>query len=315
MEGSWEEQKANVPVTSGMGGGMGEGDLGEGILRGWGTFEVKPDVPLTGTFHWLYPQTPENTLPVPTRFLVILDEQQLNGAIEGTTGPYYDVTLEPGDEITLILKLPPLALGVHDLIVLNLIQQEPDPYGIVKVLSNRYTLLAGTEPEIFLRTFEHLPQQGSLAKDDPLLSLELSLTGEYPFRVWNWPETHLPISLRQALDYYIFSAYTVVEGHTTLDPPIPEEVPFALLTFLDGEQINFAPDSPVFYGSVPKDTAYTAIPAHLGSFDEIGQHDLLVLRINYPGLRICLLQGPSDGYVFSYFLSARRVGIEVIQEP
>ncbi len=317
LGGSWEDQKANVPVTSGMGGGMGEGDIADSILKGWSTFEVNPDVPLTGTFHWLYPQTPQNTLPVPTRFIVILDEQQLSGAIEGTSGPYYDVTLQPGDEITLTLKLPPLAPGVHDLVVLNLIQQEPDPNKTVKAAPNRYTLLAGSTPEIIPRTFQPLQKQGSLAKDDPHILLELSLTGEYPFTVWNWPEPYLPVSVSEKLSFFIFTAYTssIFDINTAAHPATPEEVPFALLTLLDGEQIDFAPEIPVFYGSVSKDTAYTAIPASLGPFDEAGQHELLVLRINYPGLPMCLLHGPSDGYGFDHFLRAQRVGIEVIQEP
>jgi len=200
---------------------------------------------------------------------------------------------------------------------LNLIQQEPDPYGTIKFAPNRYTLLAGSTPEIFPRTFQPLQKQGSLAKNDPHLFLELSLTGEYPFTAWNWPEINQPVPVGERLSYFIFTAYTdsIFGINTPTHPATPEEVPFALLTLLDGEQIDFAPDTPVFYGSVPKDTAYTAIPAHLTPFDETGQHELLVLRIKYPGLPMCLLHGPSDGYGFDHFLDAQRVGIEVIQEP
>jgi hypothetical protein len=314
---SWKEQKENIPIDSGIGGGMGEGDLSGSAYIGWSTFEVEPEVPIKGHYHLLYPKTSQNTLPITLRYMLILDEVQLIGAINDSTGPYQDVTLQPGDEITLTLKIPALSPGIHDFVILGLggVQNEPDPYGQINFASNRYTLFAGNTTEVFPRTFQTLPKQGSLAKNDPLLSLELSLAGEYPFTVWHWPETYFQVSEAEPVNYYVFTSYSIVEDSSSPNAPIPEEVPFALVTFLDYQQVDFAPEQPVFYGSVLEDTAFTSINAHTEPISELGKHDWLVLQINYPGLPMCILQGPSDGYIFDHFLKAKRVGIEVIQDP
>ncbi len=314
--GTWEEAKKNIPIASGMGGGMGEGDFSNSSLIGWSTFNVKSATALTGTFHWLSPEASQNSETTPLRFLVILDEIQLVGAIEGSSNEYYyDIIMEAGDEITLTLNIPPLTPGVHDLIVTSMIRHELNPYGSVKLAVNRYSLLAGSVPEIIPRSFQPLPKQGSIAKNDPTLSLDLSLTSEYPFVVWNWPDNYLAVSVGEATPFYIFTEYSVIESDPLSNLPAPEEIPFALLTFLDDRQIDFSSGIPVFYGSVLQDTAYTTINTSLRPIQELGRHELLVLRINYPGLPMCLLHGPSDGYLFNYFSDASRVGIEVVPVP
>jgi len=316
MTDSWADVKAqNSPLVGGGGiaFGFGADDVPMWTMMGWKTFAMPPDEPTNGNFHIWLPDDGSNTGPIDLRFMVLLDELQLAGVLNGSLGKYYDVTLEPGMELTLTFHLPPLAPGIHDLNIVGLINApaEPDPYGIIKSIHHRTTLLVGPTPLAIAKPYVQFPADGSVAKRDPLITALVPGLKTDLLLAWNWPETRLPISATESVDFYLYAGYAPVTNVNVPELLPPQKMPMAVLLFMDYQQIDIAPETLVLYGEVTDDTAYTRIGVTLPSPTTAGRHDILALRINYPGVPMCVLQGPFDGRIFPYSVDASRVAIEV----
>jgi hypothetical protein len=309
---TWAEVREGPPLmSSGLGTGIAEGDISDSAFLGVHTFLVKPNIPLTAKLHVWYPRTELNTSPLNLRYLILLDERALAGAIPPSTGSYHDLTLQPEDEITLTLKIPPLSPGIHDLIAVGLANptNEPDPYGIIESHALRTTIVAGSGTQSLSRSFDHLPADGSITRGAANIPLMLGQAGG-PLKVWNWPQTRLPVRLGKPVEFTIYAGYEgpgIVGGRQPLQP---EDIQFALLTFLDYRQVDVALGVPVLYGEVSRDTAYTRIAARLPPPGESGRHDILVVRINYPRIPMCVLNGPPDGQTFPSQMEVSRVAID-----
>lgn len=312
---SWSDIKSASSPLAGGGGlasGMGADDFFPSAHpTGINTFTVEPETSLDANYHIWLPKGAGNPNPIEISLLMILNEKILVSAIQ----PANVFDLIPGDELTVTLEIPALGQGVHDLIVLGLMNpnDQPDPYGVVNSFANRFTLLVGATPQLISRTYTQLPIISSIVKGDPQISLELSLQSD-SLAIWNWPDSNIKTPLNQDLDYFALAGYVPSVNTNAPNLPLPVQMPFALLAFHDQQQIAVTTDANVFYGLVTKDTAYARIPAKFPASQVAGRQDLLVLRIDYPGIPMCILRGPYDGqsYVFNYNVFVRRVAIDVI---
>ena len=80
---------------------------------------------------------------------------------------------------------------------------------------------------------------------------------------------------------------------------------------MDYQQIEIAPHQMVIYGKVNKDTAYTRIPIKVNPLSS-GKHEMLALRIDSPGVPICILKGNPEGRILPNSIYGKLVGINVL---
>ncbi len=303
---TWEEFKKNFQYGLVM--GMSEKDISGASEIGYQTFEVMPNQSLTANLHLWYPEG--NTESTTIRFLVLLDERQLTNVFD--TGQSYDLLVHSGDDIIITLNLPPLSIGIHDIIIIGIpyVNDYPVPEGIVKILSNRITLIAGT-PDASFRpiSFSALSAEGLVSKGDPKIPLSLTLTKK-SLLTWNWPEKWLSIAPNNSVDFFILAGYENVINADAVYLTELESSFFALLLFVDYQQVDVSPEKNVIYGKVNKNTAYARIPAEVGLLPS-GKHHALVLRINLPGIPVCLIQETSEARILPLNITGSLVGIDV----
>lgn len=80
---------------------------------------------------------------------------------------------------------------------------------------------------------------------------------------------------------------------------------------MDYQQIEMAPNQIAIYGKVDKDTAYARIPVKIDSLSE-GERQLLALRIDSPGVPMCILKGDPRGRILPNSIYGKLVGINVL---
>lgn len=268
--------------------------------------------------NWLFWYPKGNKEPIDLRLFVLFNEQQLTNALP-QPGRYNDLHLERGEQITTIpIRLPFLAPGVHTIVAIAISspQNDPDEYGTVDVISSRMTLIAEPSPSPFRDIdFVYLPAEGSIKNGDPGMAIELTLTDEEErkngIRVWNWPEPRLSLQPGVPARFYALAGYEDVKN---LDVPSLEPLKksfFALLLFVDYQQIEIIPNQKVLYGVVDMDNAYARIPIELPLLAE-GKHQILALRIDTPGVPYCLLRSPSQDRILPFGIYGRLVGINVL---
>ncbi len=305
---AWEQVKNERPMRSSGGSrvlhGVGAGDVSAGIYNN-SIYEVPPDTAFEVTYHLLYLNDDEPEAEQHVRHIVLLNERQLYDAINAQDGPYYDVTLKSEDLSTLTIEVPPLKRGVNELVVLTLINPiEGDPFTL-DFYGYRETLLVDEPEPVFARPYQLLPPA------DHDLTVWLNLSLDEIHKDWNWPETYLAVDKGSVLDYNIEAGYLSVENGAMPDLPPPETARFAIVTFLDYEQIEVMENTPVYYGEVATDTEVAQIKTQLPIPETIGRHHILVVRIDNPGVPTCLLQGPSDGYFLLFSVYGDQAAIEV----
>lgn len=305
---SWDQAKQEF--TYGLLGSIYSNDISETREIGNGTFSTDADKPLNFSLQLWYPDG--NDRPISMRMFAMLDEKQLNDIfVHGE--PQYDIILDRGSETSIPLKVPPLSAGVHDLIVVAVPYPEdyPIPEGIVNLIYWRITIIADSWTSPFRGvSFVSLPADGALSKKDPLLYLELILKKD-ELVVWNWPNPWLDVHAGEPVDFYALAGHQYVNN---LDaPPLDElkESFFSLLFFVDFQQIEVMSDQLAIYGNVDKDTAYTRIPVRIGPLSE-GKHQLLALRIDSPGVPMCILKGDPRGRILPFSVYGKLVGINVL---
>jgi hypothetical protein len=263
-------------------------------------------------FNWLFWYPEGNEEPANLRLFVLLDERQLNNALP-QSGAYNDIDLEKGDDKSMKVVIPPLSAGIHDVIVVGIPypQSDPDEYGRAILAYRRITLIAEPVSSPFRKIdFISLPVEGSLKKNDPGMSLELTLKGD-GIDVWNWPDPWLDIDLGTPTLFFALAGY---EDVTNLDAPPMDDLEtafFSLLLFTDYQQVEIAPNQMATYGKVNKNTAYTRIPITINPLSE-GKHHMLVLRIDSPGVPMCILNGNPKERILPNSIYGKLVGINVL---
>ncbi len=305
---TWDEiVSAPPPIQSGVGIGALDGDF-TGLA--FSTYKVRSHHVLTGRLHLWYPNTNENNRALHMRFLVLLDEQQLSNAINDSLAAFYDLVVHPGDQLALKLTLPPLDIGVHDLNILAFhnIDDVPNDIGSVAYTHARYTLVAddwasGGKP----RTFIRLEPEAYLASNSGL-PLLLSLDSKIP-KYWNGSEATLNVPLGHNLHFNIRVGYISQTDADTLRSTPRTDQPVAVILLFDYQQVEVA-GRPAFYGILSSNTYYSRIESSLTA-PLRGNHDILAIRINYPGIPICILQGYPGDPPFPFLADVQRASISV----
>lgn len=296
--------------TSGLAIGFLPEDFSISHKMAYDTYWVDANEQLS--FDWFFWYPNGNEKPATLRLLVLLDEHQLSNAFS-TSGLYHDINLEKGNDLTIKVNIPPLTPGVHDLIIVGIPypQNDPDVYGSTILVYRRITLIAEPVSSPFRNiSFAFLPAEGSITKGDPLLALELTLKNN-DIKVWNWPNPWLHVHKDTPTRLYALAGYADVINQDA--PPLEklEASFFSLLLFKDYQQIEVAPNQMAFYGKVTKDTAYVHVPFEIPPLPE-GKHSILVIRIDTPGVPVCILKGDPKGRIIPNDVYGKLVGLEVL---
>lgn len=306
---AWEEIKQSF--QSGLLIGISQEDISGAKEIGYQTYTIEPNQSTEVKLRLWYPG--QNTDPAAIRFFALLNEKQLQNVFP--SNQYYkDVIIPAGTETTVTLYLPPLAAGIYDFIIIGIpyIENYPTPEGIVKVLNHRISLIAGAPPSTPFRqiSFSDLPPDGLISKGDPKISLSLTLADD-SIETWNWPEQWLTTKPGVPLK---FSMLTGHEDVTNLDAPHINKLDssfFSLLLFFDYQQIEIAPNQTTIYGKVNKNIAYARTSVEI-ILTSSGKHQILALRINSPGVPMCILRPPPGGRILPFDVTGILVGVNVV---
>jgi hypothetical protein len=284
-----------------------QGDLAEGTQ--W----VNANEPLIFNWRFWYPEGNEESASL--RLFVLLDERQLEDALP-EPGIYNDINLQPGDDKSIKVNISPLSDGIHEIILVGIPypQNEPNIYGNVVVVSRRITLIVGFPPSPPFRNinFTTLPAEGSNKHNDPAMTLELTLEKD-GIDVWNWPHPWLDLQENTPLTFYALGGHQDV---INLDAPDVEPLKSsfsAFLLFVDYQQVEIAPNQTVLYAKMDSDTAYARLPITLPPLPA-GKHHLLVLRIDTPGVPMCILWDNPDERILPNSVHGKLVGVNVLPE-
>jgi hypothetical protein len=305
---NWDRLKQDFPY--GLFGGIYPENTSNLEKLADGTLWVNANQQLSLKLRFWYPMGNDRSANL--RFFVLLDERQLDKALP-EPGVYNEINLERGDDIALELTIPPLENGIHDLIAIGIPypQDYPNEHGIVRLISWRITLIAEPSSLVFRKIgFQSLPAEGSLKKNEPLIPLTLTLN-EHGIDVWNWPSPWLDLKLNHDIEFFALAGHNYVDNLDAPNLAGLETSFFSLLLFMDYQQIMLAPNQVAFYGKVNQDTAYSRIPMKISS-PPLGKHHLLVLRIDSPGVPMCLLKGDLTGRIFPNSIYGSLVGLDVI---
>jgi len=301
---SWEQIKIDFKT-----GIVIKLDIPDAKEIGYQTYEIPSERSLEINLHLWYGGG--NFRPANIRFLVLLDEQQLNAF--ASDKPYYDVTISPGEETIIPLQVTFVLSGVHDLIILGIpyLDEYPNPEGVVMILSHRVTLIVPPIATPFKQiNFVTLPARGLLSRGDPAIPLMLTLREE-ELKVWDWPNEWL-ISTTDVIEFFILSGY---ENTVNLDAPSlkkPPQLFFAIILFVDYQQVGIEFEKNVIYGKVTSDTAYTSNRIKIRLRE--GEHYILVIKVNNPGVPMCILQGPPGGRILPFNVVGALHGINVLHK-
>jgi len=301
---TWEDAKNVGPQNMSVWGiGFDEASSMPSAV-GFHTLRVESNVVITAPYHYLNRSNETQT----RRLFVLLDERQQPGAIgNGQEALYSDVTVEPGSETTLTLAIPPLAPGAHDLIVVNILTPHDSP----GLDYSRYTLLAGDAGEQIPRDHVSL-EDTNLPLDNLSLAITNNIHGsQKKLRKWSAVQTEPG----EEIEYAIYAGYMYVTCPGARKPLRGDVHRFAILTFLDYRQVAWRPgEETVFYGEVSKGT----IGRILGGVQapkRTGQHNLLILLIENPGVVLGnIVRSPDDprpATLLPWFIDAEDVVIQV----
>jgi hypothetical protein len=275
------------------------------------TFWVNANKQSTLNLLFWYPEGNEGGLNL--RFFVLLNERQLDNALPDSV-IFSDINLQPGDEKSIQITIPPLSPGVHDVIAVAFPfdRNIPDVYGTVDLIYKRITLIAEPAPTPPFRNidFTTLPSEGSNKRNDPAMTLELTLKKD-GIDVWNWPHPWLDIQENTPLTFYALGGHQdVINADAPHLEPLKSSFS-AFLLFVDYQQVEIAPGQTAVYAKMDSDTAYARLPITLPPLPA-GRHHILVLRIDTPGVPMCILRGDTHSRILPNSVYGKLVGINVL---
>ena len=205
---------------------------------------------------------------------------------EGLPGQAYPLTLPSQTDHTFHIRLSDLAEGMHDLIFL--IFERPDEHttnpefrGESRDLFdfyrvNLYVGESASAPSIAYTSFsepdEFAPQGMYL----------YTISREVLLDPWQTPWDSESLNPGQEVGYY-----------ATLNNPEPFPTRFALVAFLNFEQVPFAPDHMVFYGQVESQKRASVETSLIAPINP-GPYELVVLMVDNPYIDLAKLDLSSD---------------------
>lgn len=312
----WPSWIANSPIPFGQ--TMGLMSVSDGTLLALNTYEVPEQTSVTATIRYYYTGIGQgDTAPISIRFIVLLDEQQVTTYYDGSHMllPYFDIIIHPGDDEEITFDVPPLVLGIHDINLIGFygVDQEPNWDGIAPYWTYRFTLVSGGANSLLSRPYTQLRASNRFIfkrdVDKMMVNLALSLERN-EILDWNYPNPLLPVSFGQPIDFYIYAGYEDIIFSDYPNIPNANEQSFALILLDDYRQSAFSDEAPVIYGIVSNDTAWSRIPIHYFPSQTPGSHQIVIVRINYPGFPACLLN--PDGRMYPYTVHLSRVWYETV---
>lgn len=289
-------------------------NISEGTKIGFSTYEIPAQKTITLTYSYDYiGNEPIDSAPQTTRFLLLIDEQLTATSFNGTFLPYYDLILQSGEEGAILVDVPPLQSGIHDVLLVQVdnVNQEPKGTEITQQDAHRITLAAGGENSILTRPYDRFKPTERFWFRNPGESgfpvcLSLAQDGCMD---WGAPDTLLRLPLDTSVDFYAYVGYHVTENADHLGEPLARHQPLALVMLVDYQQVPISSDNPIIYGIVTPSTEYVRLPIHLLPPQTPGLHQVNMLQIVYPGFPMCLLNGTER--IYPIWLLMSRVGIEI----
>lgn len=295
-----------APIPTGLGWGMGKKDLSTAVQLGRQTYRVEPDISLSGKLH-LY-SGKGNEQEIKMRYILLLNEHQI-AAFDHEPQIYQELTLLPNEYTTLEFALLPLSNGVHEAILIGIVQEEMSPDGFVNSFNYRLTLIAG-EYQAASQTYHLLEPSATKSGDESFFNLNVHADES---RIdWGHPNPYREVD--ETIKFYASLGYMESKANLQKHSITPRNSPFALVAFLDGEQVPIQDDSLVFYGALTPDTLYSLLPISLDSSDQLGKRELIIVRINYPRIPMCWTRQDMvvpGGVYFDDLVYVKRVGVDV----
>lgn len=326
---SWEQFKAEPPMEEGLGYGFFDDDLGGAVRIGYETYRIAPETSYSMRIRAVYVAKPERDAAL-MRVVVLLDEIQIPAFSEAPY-VYQDLVLKPGEDASLNWQLPPLEVGIHDLVVLflpNGAVENETQVGIVPTPVARLTFVVGddvgSDRQEYLALTPTKLNYGNLMDyltgrvfGDSLINRILYTphaglgmnvqTGAELLVNWAFPDLYL--EAERELQFNVAAGYDVVLG--LAEHGITEQAqPMTLLFFLDGVQVPYSEEQSAFYGLMSPENNYSLIPVTIDGGERQGRSVLNVIRINYPRFPVCWLFGSGDGAFFNVFVTTGRYGVE-----
>lgn len=279
-------------------------------LIGYSTYQV----PANETVNLLFQIYSPETVPQLIRYIVLVNEKQIAPFADEPETLYFDVLLEEKTMNTFSISLAPLSEDIYDIILLSIPSPDTplEPDGIINSSNTRLTLIAGEgiDSTASLNSLAHEVLPSTEMSDTNVHNLTLTLTGsETP---WTFPEPFyaLPVETNLLFDVLVGYIPTAVPENSDLEQP--ETYQFALLFFVNFEQVSYASDKWVLHGAVARGTAYSRIPVSLDVPQELTMQEVMVVKIDNPRVPRCVLSGPEDSYFFNQSLYYNRAAFQIV---
>lgn len=258
--------------------------------------------------------------PQSIRYVLFHNESQLTLPVNGQLQSTIDAHLVPNEIQTYVLTLPELKEGIHDLVLIGIqgFDQPPQATGTTSVFSFRRTLIAGHEAGLSYEDNEIkyalLEAEEKMQNSGNSILLGLTLSADTLVQ-WSYPEPKATFTADDPISINVLAGYSAAffDASTGLQP-LPSSR-FALIALLDYQQVPLNSGNDVFYGEVLENTHFARVPITLDNPNQAGEHDLVMVRINYPRVPLCVLSGPPDGYTLNSQAIHNRVRFEIIDSP
>lgn len=269
---------------------------------------------------------------IPVRFYVLVNEEFQPVGDDGSL--YRDMEMPYQARSIFQFDLPPFEEGLHDIVILGLpdIAAMPTTYhdrDRIELFSYRFTLVVGNpplEPEdlrpyVVMSPLPPTPEDQD-AVDAGRKRLELLLSLSDAPVLWSWPDETLKTAPNESFTfnaqigptryfthYDMFTDYE--SSHNAYGGDIPFDTDtrrFALVALQNYEPVQLGQDTTAFYGETAADAWFVQHPITLTA-PESGRQDIVVVRIDNPGVPICQKWASTPDGVY-----ARRAVVEAVPE-
>lgn len=264
---------------------------------GTDTYALQPNIPYMMDFFVYYIQGAE-TLDL--RYMALLNEQQIDISEDERT-LYQTLTLAPQTAGSLSFTLSPLAPGIYDLVVLG-IAINVDNLDIAEnsnlavSAGRRISLVVGDEPSAAVTPRPFTPVVNYVEAEMPRIlggdTYNISLHRDEEETVWSYRYPSQPVSPGATFDTRVRIGWQPSKPFTEqgADPAsFTESTEVALVTIRNYEQVAFDSETFVRYIELPPDVLYTDIPVTLTARQIDADEDIMVVRIDNPGVPRCVL--------------------------
>lgn len=303
---TWDDvQATGSPLEKGIGHFIGTDDIAGAVMLGEDTYRVPANQPLTVTLHAMHADTSPAAEAVSMRYVTLLNQQQINAF--PAEAAVLDVSLPPNENNDIVVTLPPLEPGLHDLIFIGQLQSDLNNYGDVSAFPYHLTLIAGDTVTLPRYTYTRLAPDDRESVRESFYALSLHV--DRSNFIWVWPDIYRSV----APDFNLFvSAGNLDDTERLTNRRLPGLTgAFALVGLLDDYQVALSDEQAVLFLAVEPDNVYSYIPVTVDAGAIRGEAALQIIRVNYPGLPRCWLLENTLIPVFDAGIYIDRVGVDI----